>query len=214
MLHAALHSALRAGSPPPCFCIVWLLHHVSRTCQMQTHVQPFPATMNAYQQHAICKRHAGTWRNLPVAVKTVTFQDRTSGSQKSQQRAMLEAAITSSISHPNVVSTYSYDIQPLNASSSQTRGGWHVATSMPLQMATDWKLFIVQEYCSGGSLRQALDNRVFWDSSTRQPKLVSAGRRDVAWMLRVQAGAVYVWQGRSREVWEERLGSYGGVSRH
>jgi serine/threonine protein kinase len=112
-----------------------------------------------------------------VAVKTVTFQDRTSGSQKSQQRAMLEAAITSSISHPNVVSTYSYDIQPLNASSAQTRGGWHVASSVPLQMATDWKLFIVQEYCNGGSLRQALDNRVFWDGSSRQPKLVRGQRR-------------------------------------
>lgn len=174
MLDAALPSALRAEPPPPCFRIVRLLHHVSRTWPMQIHVQSIPCHHECLPAACHLQTPAGTWRNLPVAVKTVTFQDRTSGSQKSQQRAMLEAAITSSISHPNVVSTYSYDIQPLNASSSQTRSGWHVATSVPLQMATDWKLFIVQEYCNGGSLRQALDNRVFWDSSTRQPKLVSA----------------------------------------
>jgi hypothetical protein len=62
--------------------------------------------------------YRGTWRNLPVAVKTVVFQDRAAGGEKAQKRAITEAAITTSVSHPNVVATLSYDVQPL-----QARGG-------------------------------------------------------------------------------------------
>ena len=87
----------------------------------------------------------------------------------------MEAAITSTVNHPNVVATFSYDIQPLTAHSSVTQGGMMVSPEFQEQMASDWKLFIVQEYCNSGSLRQALDKRHFWDDVRRQPKLVRGG---------------------------------------
>jgi hypothetical protein len=35
------------------------------------------------------------------------------------------------------------------------------------------KLFLVQEFCSGGSLRQAVDSRnVYWDPEAKQPRMV------------------------------------------
>jgi hypothetical protein len=64
--------------------------------------------------------YRGTWRNLPVAVKTVVFQDRACGGEKAQRRAITEAAITTSVSHPNVVATLSYDLQPLHAAGAET----------------------------------------------------------------------------------------------
>lgn len=56
---------------------------------------------------------AGQWKGLQVAVKTITFQDRIYGGDKQQHRAVLEAAISSNLNHPNVVITYSYDIKPM-----------------------------------------------------------------------------------------------------
>jgi hypothetical protein len=39
------------------------------------------------------------WKGLNVAVKTITFQDRVAGGEKAQHRAILEAAISSSLAH-------------------------------------------------------------------------------------------------------------------
>ncbi|KAG2499518.1 hypothetical protein HYH03_002465 [Edaphochlamys debaryana] len=58
--------------------------------------------------------YRGTWRGIDVAVKVIEFQDRAAvpeGDQKLQTRAMTEAAIAANIQHPNVVTTYSYDIR-------------------------------------------------------------------------------------------------------
>jgi predicted Ser/Thr protein kinase len=49
----------------------------------------------------------GTWQGLPVAVKSVVF------SAARKQMALQEAALSRSVSHPNVVATYAYDIKPL-----------------------------------------------------------------------------------------------------
>lgn len=52
--------------------------------------------------------------NSPPPSRTrLSPQDRTLGGGKAQRRAITEAAITSSVSHPNVVATLSYDLQPL-----------------------------------------------------------------------------------------------------
>ena len=45
-------------------------------------------------------------------MKTVTFQERSSGGS-AQQRAIAEAAITFSLTHPNVIATYFHEIKPL-----------------------------------------------------------------------------------------------------
>jgi len=194
--------------------------------------------------------YRGTWRNLPVAVKTVVFQDQTCGSEKAQKRAITEAAITSSVSHPNgegggssvaaarhgvavvahlicacmwplpiihtttghppttspppllppvpppldttphrtqpippkpnrraVVATLSYDLQPLHSHGVPMHAGnlaLQRGQAAALAQVTDWKLFLVQEYCNGGSLRQAVDGRrLLWDPEQHQPRMVS-----------------------------------------
>lgn len=51
--------------------------------------------------------YRGTWRGLPVAVKSVVFN----GARK--QMALQEAALSRSISHPSIVATYAYDLKPI-----------------------------------------------------------------------------------------------------
>ena len=58
--------------------------------------------------------HAGLWRGLPVAIKTILFQSE----PQQQQTASIasEAAIASNLSHSNVVATYSHDIRSVENS--------------------------------------------------------------------------------------------------
>ncbi|GIL77290.1 hypothetical protein Vretimale_3044 [Volvox reticuliferus] len=130
--------------------------------------------------------YRGIWKGLNVAVKTITFQDRVAGGEKAQHRAILEAAISSSLSHPNVVTTYSYDIKPLTvqvASDPETPdccqgpangqnggggGGMKIIDKRPI---LDWKLYLIQEYCDGGSLRTAILKRKFFDAKKGEPRM-------------------------------------------
>ena len=71
-----------------------------------------------------------------VPLQTVLFNQ---GGSSSDRRVVTEAALSSSVVHPNVVSTYHYDIKPVKAK---------VADSGSLQIEHgspgDWKLFLVQ----------------------------------------------------------------------
>ena len=54
----------------------------------------------------------GTWRGLEVAIKRVILQVLDdAGSQEKLTTALREAAINSTLNHPNVVSTYTYNMQ-------------------------------------------------------------------------------------------------------
>jgi serine/threonine protein kinase len=66
------------------------------------------------------------------------------GDEKSQQTAILEAAISSSLVHPNVVITYSHDLKPLKLHNMPNNddGGLKIMNMMP--QITEWKLFIIQ----------------------------------------------------------------------
>ncbi|KXZ50682.1 hypothetical protein GPECTOR_15g366 [Gonium pectorale] len=139
----------------------------------------------------------GTWRGLPVAVKTLVVPAVTAGPEgRARQRAVLEAAISMSMAHPNVVATYSYDIKLLTLPPAEakpppppappaTQAGGLGSLTICLGAACDtpvsgqpdqgpepvtseaaaaaggdeadaYKLYIVQELCSGGSLKHAL----------------------------------------------------------
>ncbi|KAG2454955.1 hypothetical protein HYH02_000782 [Chlamydomonas schloesseri] len=124
--------------------------------------------------------YKGQWKGLNVAVKTITFQDRVAGGEKAQHRAILEAAISSSLAHPNVVTTYSYDIKPMTvqgASSTDSPGSGTGANGTPglkivdKRPVLDWKLYLVQEYCDGGSLRMAILKRKFFDAKKDEPRM-------------------------------------------
>ncbi|GIL74374.1 hypothetical protein Vretimale_2090 [Volvox reticuliferus] len=126
--------------------------------------------------------YRGTWRGLPVAVKTMVVATEPDGSREgrqARQRAVLEAAISLSMAHPNVVVTYSYDLKPLVQAPTEASDGADVPTwrfneasvrgsqnltvhghqgndELP-ETCDAVKLYIVQEYCNCGTLRGALD---------------------------------------------------------
>eukprot|EP00198_Chlamydomonas_reinhardtii_P011654 XP_001700991.1 predicted protein [Chlamydomonas reinhardtii] len=67
------------------------------------------------------KVYRGLWRGTEVAIKTIILPTNMSGKEKRERMAVMEAAISSSLAHPNVVATYTYQIKPLKASA--CRGG-------------------------------------------------------------------------------------------
>ncbi|KXZ50660.1 hypothetical protein GPECTOR_15g344 [Gonium pectorale] len=118
--------------------------------------------------------YLGMWRGLSVAVKTLVVPDVSAAEGRAHQRAALEAAISMSMGHPNVVATYTYQLKPLvheqqaaAGSRALGSGGTTSQSAGPSQVAHDgkavveiggdaYKLYIVQELCNGGTLRQAL----------------------------------------------------------
>lgn len=64
--------------------------------------------------------HAGQWRGLEVAIKTVIFSS--SGGDGETELVASEAAIASNLGHPNVVATYSHDILDISKATTSTAG--------------------------------------------------------------------------------------------
>lgn len=127
--------------------------------------------------------YRGRWRNLEVAVKTVLFSEASkpgsdaakaaaaSNKRQSahpQQRAILEAAVCTSVMHPNLVTTYHYDITPVNGGGAEARGLGGMTIDQGRN--TDWKLYLVQEYCNA-SLQDALRNRLLHKPDTKGPDM-------------------------------------------
>ncbi|PNH07503.1 Proline-rich receptor-like protein kinase PERK2 [Tetrabaena socialis] len=121
--------------------------------------------------------YGGVWRGLPVAVKVLVVPAAAAGVEglpglagsraaRTRQRAVLEAAISLSMSHPNVVATFAYELKPLvqqpspgstpNWGSEPIAGGGGGGAAPCVEEADGHKLYIVQELCNGGSLAQAL----------------------------------------------------------
>lgn len=48
-----------------------------------------------------------------MAVKTMVLPANMSGQEKREKMAVMEAAISSSLAHPNIVQTYTYAIRPI-----------------------------------------------------------------------------------------------------
>lgn len=92
-----------------------------------------------------------------MAVKCVLFAEQTgrvsraNGSSEggssvekrltARERAVMEAAVSVSVNHPNTVATYHYDIKPL---ANDFGSSIEVACALP---TLNWKLFLVQELC-------------------------------------------------------------------
>jgi len=125
--------------------------------------------------------YKGTWKGITVAIKTVIFQDAMDSANRQRQRAVFEAAISSSVAHKNIVQTYAYSFKRLESLDmaavevgSEFRSGKHENIVMSSvnnsQVMVDWKLYIVQEFCEGGSLRDCLDEKRLLDAGG-QPRL-------------------------------------------
>eukprot|EP00775_Hariotina_reticulata_P009645 gene9645-9805_t len=62
------------------------------------------------------KVHKGVWRGSTVAIKTMILPAKMSGAEKRERMAIMEAAISSTMAHPNIVQTYTYTIKSATAS--------------------------------------------------------------------------------------------------
>jgi hypothetical protein len=56
---------------------------------------------------------AGTWRGLEVAIKSIIFEGPHSGGLPST--AASEAAIASTLVHPNIVATYAHELRSVSS---------------------------------------------------------------------------------------------------
>jgi serine/threonine protein kinase len=106
------------------------------------------------------------WRNLDVAVKTVLFSQQDSARQ---EKAIVEAALATSVIHLNVVSVYHYDIKPVT--SSTTHGALSALHIEEGDLGPkDFKMYLVQELCQT-SLAESLNKWVFHDQQTGLPRM-------------------------------------------
>ncbi|KXZ43002.1 hypothetical protein GPECTOR_107g146 [Gonium pectorale] len=138
--------------------------------------------------------YLGLWRGLSVAAKILVVHDTLLGPEgRLRQRAILEAAIGTTLDHPNVVATYAFDVKPLGVQPSESEQPSEEEDPLWRQLGTtqslrrDWglaaqssvggkaggadhahaseaspspdvyQLYILQELCSGGSIKEALE---------------------------------------------------------
>ncbi|PNW75394.1 hypothetical protein CHLRE_12g525400v5 [Chlamydomonas reinhardtii] len=116
--------------------------------------------------------YRGEWQGLACAVKVVVFN----GNHESRKAALREAALCTSINHPNVAATYLVDLQPLvamgDASAAASSGaaagvaaalGSQEPTRLQQQQSAarlmDFRLYIIQEFCDAGPLRALIAAR-------------------------------------------------------
>ncbi|KXZ48444.1 hypothetical protein GPECTOR_28g854 [Gonium pectorale] len=152
--------------------------------------------------------YKGEWHGLEVAVKMLLFQAFVgSGGEESgnsfKEQATLEAAIATTLFHPNVINTFAYDIKPLRmcpapapaplpgggaGANGMLAGGGDAVLSSEGGCMMDWKLYIIQEYCDGGTLKDALDGSRWSDPETGmgQPEVA------VRVALEIAAGMTYI----------------------
>ncbi|KAL6760519.1 kinase-like domain-containing protein [Haematococcus lacustris] len=141
------------------------------------------------------KVYKGLWRGTVVAVKTMVMPANMSGAEKREKMAIMEAAISSSLSHPNIVQTYTYAIRPMKDQTPMTsyiEPGMFVTnldTTMKAsggsmsdtnQNVHSYEVRLVLEYCDKGSLREALDQGAFMGPSGLNYRAVLDTALDVA----------------------------------
>mmetsp|Transcript_38872 Transcript_38872/g.115659 ORF Transcript_38872/g.115659 Transcript_38872/m.115659 type:complete len:959 (-) Transcript_38872:492-3368(-) len=59
------------------------------------------------------KVYRGLWQGTEVAIKTQLLAGGMSADEKREKMAVMETAISSTLSHPNIVQTYTYTIRPI-----------------------------------------------------------------------------------------------------
>jgi serine/threonine protein kinase len=114
---------------------------------------------------------AGEWRGLEVAIKTLVVESKPH--DKATTSVAREAAIATTLSHRNVVATYSHDIAGVSG-----HGG---------QELDIYRFYLIQEFCNGKTLRSAVARRSF--APERQPRRWRAIKQV---LLDVAAGMEYV----------------------
>ncbi|WIA33746.1 hypothetical protein OEZ86_006861 [Tetradesmus obliquus] len=156
------------------------------------------------------KVYKGVWRGSTVAIKTMILPAKMSGAEKRERMAIMEAAISSVMNHPNIVQTYTYTIKPAtstataqqqasSASGALSDGGGAASPSpRPAGAAAaegegsgagnfdgdsnvhSFEVNIVLEYCDWGCLRDALDAGAFYSGGSLNYAAILDTAADVA----------------------------------
>ncbi|KAG2443737.1 hypothetical protein HXX76_002083 [Chlamydomonas incerta] len=153
---------------------------------------------------AFGKVQRGLWRGTVVAVKTMILPANMTGQEKREKMAVMEAAISSSLVHPNIVTTYTYFIRPYHEpeheavqnmqigpgpgqttldSAFSSRGASAVPRAASGEMAAtihSYEVRLVLEFCDKGSLKDALDSHVFMQSGALNLAAMLETAADVA----------------------------------
>ncbi|KAF5833120.1 kinase-like domain-containing protein [Dunaliella salina] len=131
------------------------------------------------------KVYRGQWRGTDVAVKIIMLPSNMSGREKREKMVVWEAAISSSLIHPNICQTYHYRIKPVKESSRPGLGMDHSGSAVALRNLNgseprsgilahsdnsgssvseevhSYEVHLILEYCDRSSLRDALDSGAF-----------------------------------------------------
>jgi len=147
------------------------------------------------------KVYKGLWRGTVVAVKTMVLPANMSGQEKREKMAIMEAAISSSLAHPNIVQTYTYTIKPVRDIEAELMAAAMVvsdANTMTFAGATSagrsnvstlnqtdkgihsFEVRLVCEYCDRGCLRDALDLGAFLSGSGLNYSAILDSALDIA----------------------------------
>jgi serine/threonine protein kinase len=181
----------------PCVHVRCARFSASRACVACMRTRPLTPAM-----------HAGEWQGIQVAIKTVVFQSGKDQTQSSL--IVSEAAIASNLFHKNVVTTYCHDVRMVPDKMLGNEEGvfkfyllqvrahaCHAcmlgvrARSASAERASDAVAHAccacacgngrsVQEYCNGGSLRQATIQGLFSPSAERHWRTVMSLLIDIA----------------------------------
>jgi serine/threonine protein kinase len=122
------------------------------------------------------KVYRGLWNHQEVAIKSVILPSSMNSKEKHQRTAIMEVAISSSLSHPNILQTYTYSLKPVTSPAAEAvngRGRPSSGGSVAPLFSTDrsgigspspptgFEIQLVLEYCNAGALRDVLDYRAF-----------------------------------------------------
>ncbi|KAG1667880.1 hypothetical protein FOA52_013640 [Chlamydomonas sp. UWO 241] len=117
---------------------------------------------------AFNKVYRGLWNGTVVAVKSMLLQGGSVSSSFHRERmAIMEAAISKSLSHPNIVQTYTYSIKPLKSGQPVSTG---ITRKDPDQLGSSnpgysrqgsglhngFEVQLVLEFCDCGTLWDAI----------------------------------------------------------
>eukprot|EP00200_Dunaliella_tertiolecta_P016210 CAMPEP_0202421856 /NCGR_PEP_ID=MMETSP1128-20130828/50555_1 /ASSEMBLY_ACC=CAM_ASM_000463 /TAXON_ID=3047 /ORGANISM="Dunaliella tertiolecta, Strain CCMP1320" /LENGTH=1194 /DNA_ID=CAMNT_0049029899 /DNA_START=159 /DNA_END=3743 /DNA_ORIENTATION=+ len=185
------------------------------------------------------KVHRGLWRQTVVAIKIILLPANMSGAEKREKMVVWEAAISSSLSHPNIVQTYTYSIKPVKESRDRTRvsledkelGSAVVFPEEPpranaqgslLHKSSDgtsssgggaihsFEVQLVLEYCDKGCLRDALDQGVFLDpNGLNYPAILDSAEDIARAMLHLHCNNVLHMDLKARNVMLASSGTEG-----
>uniref|UniRef100_A0A7S1SJ73 Protein kinase domain-containing protein n=1 Tax=Tetraselmis chuii TaxID=63592 RepID=A0A7S1SJ73_9CHLO len=129
------------------------------------------------------KVYRGFWKGAVVAFKVVQLPPQHSKLEKQQRKMAMETAISTALRHPNVVQTFSFEMVPLKSTYQGAANGLDTQIGQDAHRSADhlelsseansavtetrisvdshdivqfWEVRIIQEYCTRGSLYNAL----------------------------------------------------------